>query len=98
LSEGGTLVALIKPQFEAGREDVGKKGVVRDASVHRSVIEGISEFAHDTGFSLLGLDFSPIKGPEGNIEYLLYLAKDGRNAPFSVDTDIAEIVLKSHEM
>ena len=98
LSQGGELVALIKPQFEAGREEVGKKGVVRDAKVHQSVVEGISTFAHETGFSLKGLDFSPIKGPEGNIEYLLYLAKDSSNSSFPDDVDISEVVAKSHEM
>ena len=98
LSDGGELVALIKPQFEAGREEVGKKGVVRDANVHISVIESVSQFAHDTGFSLMGLDFSPIKGPEGNIEYLLYLSKDGKNTPFEDGISIENVVAQSHEM
>lgn len=98
LRDGGELVALIKPQFEAGREEVGKKGVVRDSNVHMSVIENISQFAHSTGFSLKGLDFSPIKGPEGNIEYLLYLAKDGQNTPFGNDISIEKTVSESHEM
>ncbi len=98
LGEGGELVALIKPQFEAGREEVGKKGVVRDANVHRSVIEAVSEFAHTTGFSLKGLDFSPIKGPEGNIEYLLYLSKDGKNLTFDDSISIEKVVSESHEM
>ncbi len=98
LSGGGELVALIKPQFEAGREEVGKKGVVRDAKVHQSVIENTADFAHSIGFSLKGLDFSPIKGPEGNIEYLLYLSKDGKNTEFPDDVNIEEIVAKSHEM
>ena len=77
LADGGELVALIKPQFEAGREEVGKKGVVRDASVHRSVIENITSFAYETGFCVNGLDFSPIKGPEGNIEFLGHLSLAG---------------------
>ncbi len=98
LCEGGELVALIKPQFEAGREEVGKKGVVRDPAVHRSVIENVSQFAHSIGFSLKGLDFSPIKGPEGNIEYLLYLSKDGKNTPFEEDISIENVVAQSHEM
>lgn len=75
LSENGECVCLIKPQFEAGREKVGKKGVVRDKSVHAEVIQKIYDFAVETGFSVAGLDYSPIKGPEGNIEYLIYLKK-----------------------
>ncbi len=75
LQEGGEAVCLIKPQFEAGREKVGKKGVVRDPATHRQVIETVCSFALETGFSILGLTFSPVKGPEGNIEYLLYLKK-----------------------
>ena len=70
LRDGGQAVCLIKPQFEAGRENVGKKGVVRDKAVHRDVIETITAFALENGFSLLGLTFSPIKGPAGNIEFL----------------------------
>lgn len=75
LSENGELVALIKPQFEAGREQVGKKGVVRDINVHYSVIESVIAFAREIGFRVAGLSYSPIKGPEGNIEYLAYLKK-----------------------
>lgn len=75
LSDIGECVCLIKPQFEAGREKVGKKGVVRDKSVHSEVIEKVYDFAVKTGFSVAGLDYSPIKGPEGNIEYLIYLKK-----------------------
>ena len=75
LGEKGQLVCLIKPQFEAGREKVGKKGVVRDSSVHREVIEMIVEYVRTQSLGILGLDFSPIKGPEGNIEYLIYLDK-----------------------
>jgi 23S rRNA (cytidine1920-2'-O)/16S rRNA (cytidine1409-2'-O)-methyltransferase len=71
----GEIVCLIKPQFEAGREKVGKKGVVRDHKVHEEVIELVSSYASSIGFDCLNLDFSPIKGPEGNIEYLLYLKK-----------------------
>lgn len=77
LSEGGRGVCLIKPQFEAGREKVGKKGVVRDPAVHTEVIEKIIDFAISNGFSVLGLDFSPVKGPEGNIEYLALLERSG---------------------
>lgn len=75
LEEQGRVVALVKPQFEAGREKVGKKGVVRDKKVHLEVVCEIMKFALETGFTILELSFSPIKGPEGNIEYLLYLEK-----------------------
>ena len=75
LAEEGEVAALIKPQFEAGREKVGKKGVVRDPEVHREVIRTVLQFAASSGFLPLGLDFSPVKGPEGNIEYLAYLKK-----------------------
>lgn len=73
LSSEGRGVCLIKPQFEAGREKVGKKGVVRDKNVHEEVIETIVNFTLENGFDVLGLDFSPVKGPEGNIEYLMYV-------------------------
>ena len=76
LRDCGRAVCLIKPQFEAGKENVGKKGVVRDKNVHIAVVEKITALALELGFSLLGLDFSPVKGPEGNIEYLCYLQKD----------------------
>ena len=75
LSDTGECVALIKPQFEAGRDKVGKKGVVREKSTHIEVVEKIIGFAKELGFTVRGLDFSPIKGPEGNIEYLLYISK-----------------------
>lgn len=75
LGEEGRGVCLIKPQFEAGRSQVGKGGVVRDKSVHRQVIEQVIDYAHQNGFSVAGLDYSPIKGPKGNIEYLLYITK-----------------------
>lgn len=80
LSETGEMVCLIKPQFEAGREKVGKKGVVRDKSVHKEVILKIIDYAEEIGFSVRNLDFSPIKGPEGNIEYLLYIKKNGEGS------------------
>jgi len=79
LKEGGRAVCLIKPQFEAGRENVGKKGVVRDKSVHIAVIEKIIGLIAENNFSLLGLDFSPIKGPEGNIEYLCFIEKNEKS-------------------
>lgn len=75
LGEKGSGVCLIKPQFEAGRNQVGKGGVVRDKEVHRQVIGKVMEYARDNGFSIGGLDYSPIKGPKGNIEYLLYITK-----------------------
>ena len=94
LSDPGVCVCLVKPQFEAGREKVGKKGVVRDPAVHEEVIEQIAAFAKTTGFSVRGLDFSPIKGPEGNIEYLLYLTKP---AGADAAVDPAGVVRRSHE-
>lgn len=77
LRDKGQMVCLIKPQFEAGREKVGKKGVVRDPAVHGEVIHKVIDFADSIGFSVLHLEYSPIKGPEGNIEYLVYIQKDG---------------------
>ena len=86
-------VCLVKPQFEAGKEKVGKKGVVREAATHREVIEAASGFAVQNGFSAVGLDFSPIKGPEGNIEYLGYLKKcDEPDGSF----DLPALVAESH--
>ncbi len=82
LDEQGEVVSLIKPQFEAGREKVGKKGVVRDPKIHREVIETVSSYAASIGFDCMDLNFSPIKGPEGNIEYLLYLRKLSDPDPF----------------
>ena len=95
MKEGGQIVCLIKPQFEAGREKVGKKGVVREPETHLEVIEKVIEFARSLGFSVLNLEYSPIKGPEGNIEYLLFLQKDGL-AGCSEDIDPAQIVKLSH--
>ncbi len=89
LKDDGQIVALIKPQFEAGREKVGKKGVVREKSTHREVIVKVMDYAKTIGFDLCALDFSPIKGPEGNIEYLIHLKKcsgpQGEN--FGIDPD-----------
>lgn len=79
LTEDGQVVCLIKPQFEAGREKVGKKGVVREKSVHLEVIRMVIQYALSIGFEVLNLEYSPIKGPEGNIEYLLYLQNHGGN-------------------
>lgn len=96
LREDGEVVCLIKPQFEAGREKVGKKGVVRDTKVHEEVIEMIMEYAVSIGFSLLHLDFSPIRGPEGNIEYLLHLMNRANSSRID-NTIISETVSASHE-
>ena len=78
LTGDGEIVALIKPQFEAGREKVGKKGVVREPATHREVIQKVADYACSIGFDVLELEFSPIRGPEGNIEYLVHLKKCGR--------------------
>ena len=94
LSKSGRAVVLIKPQFEAGREKVGKKGVVRDEKVHLEVINGILGFAPAIGLTPVGLDFSPIKGPEGNIEYLCWLKNCLREIP---KLDPEGIVKASHE-
>lgn len=93
LEEKGEVVCLIKPQFEAGRDKVGKKGVVRDKSVHLEVIEQVTDFARQIGFFPLKLDYSPIKGPEGNIEYLLHIRKEGEE-PITVEDEITEQVMK----
>lgn len=95
LNDSAEAVCLIKPQFEAGREKVGKKGVVRDPEVHIEVVEGIYNFCLQNGYSVLGLDFSPIKGPEGNIEYLIYIRKSDSPAS-EVEITPRELVLKSH--
>ena len=93
LKENAQVVCLVKPQFEAGRDKVGKKGVVREPSVHREVLEGFITAAEELGFYLQGLDFSPVRGPEGNIEYLAWLSTAGE----SIEADCAEIVRRSHE-
>lgn len=98
LKTGGEAVCLIKPQFEAGREKVGKKGVVRDPAIHLEVIEHILAFAESVGFTLLGLTYSPVKGPEGNIEYLLYMRKQKEPciAPALASIEAAEVVAAAH--
>ena len=93
LKPGGEVVCLIKPQFEAGRSDVGKKGVVRDKAVHERVLREMCEFFPTAGYTLMGLDYSPIRGPEGNIEYLAYLKADGGD---SIAPDITALVAASH--
>ena len=96
LSDDGEIVALIKPQFEAGKGQVGKKGVVKDKNIHFEVIRTVLDFASENGFSVLGLSYSPIKGPEGNIEYLTYLKKSTKPVNVS-DEEILNIVSASHE-
>lgn len=97
MEEGAEAVCLIKPQFEAGREKVGKKGVVRDPKVHEEVIRKIYDFALREGFLVLGLDFSPVKGPEGNIEYLIYLRKgEGSQPGTDWEVEIPKMVEVSH--
>ena len=97
LTEDGQIVCLIKPQFEAGREKVGKKGVVREKSTHLEVIESVIAFAKSIGFGILNLEFSPIKGPEGNIEYLLYLQNHPELADEKgVEIDTKTIVEEAH--
>ena len=100
MEENGELVCLIKPQFEAGREKVGKKGVVREPAVHLEVIEKVIAFAAENGFQPVHLDFSPIKGPEGNIEYLLHLQKCPKGTPVVLPETVNphEAVKKAHEL
>lgn len=93
LRDAGAAVALVKPQFEAGRENVGKKGVVRDPTLHLMVLEKFVENANSAGFGVKSLDYSPVRGPEGNIEYLAHLVVGGQNGEF----DLKELVFRSHE-
>ena len=101
LKDGGEMVCLIKPQFEAGREQVGKKGVVREPRVHEEVIQMVMNYALSLGFHILGIDHSPIRGPEGNIEYLLYMENDNRE-PVTIDEKqkeaVKELVAHAHEV
>ena len=98
LTEDGEIVCLIKPQFEAGREKVGKKGVVRDPAVHEEVIEKVRDFAMSISLEPCHLSFSPIKGPEGNIEYLLHLKKrpEGTEVPDSLTVKVEDVVAQAH--
>ena len=93
LKDHGRAVCLVKPQFEAGKGKVGKKGVVRDPAVHVEVLEDFLVYSREAGFSLLGLDYSPIRGPEGNIEYLAWIEKDGDE---SIAPDLGALVAASH--
>lgn len=101
LKEGAEMVCLIKPQFEAGREEVGKKGVVRDRKVHEEVILRTADFVKETGFVIRGLTYSPIRGPEGNIEYLIWIRRpDGKETDGGIEVTgerVAELVAESHE-
>ena len=99
LTEDGQVVCLIKPQFEAGREKVGKKGVVRDRAVHEEVIRMVMDYASSIDFYPLALDFSPVKGPEGNIEYLLFLSKNKQDQEIvdASSIDIKAVVTASHD-
>ncbi|MBE5860492.1 MAG: TlyA family RNA methyltransferase [Butyrivibrio sp.] len=96
LKDKGEMVCLIKPQFEAGRDKVGKKGVVREPEIHKEVIEKVIDFADLIGFNVLNLEFSPVRGPEGNIEYLVYIKKDeSRNSEVeNIDEATGEKLLK----
>ncbi len=97
LKEDGKMACLIKPQFEAGREKVGKKGVVRDPKVHEEVINNVFGFAAEAGFYVCGLEYSPVRGPEGNIEYLMYLRKNADEQEALEDGRISEVVNRAHE-
>lgn len=97
LAKDGEMVCLIKPQFEAGREKVGKKGVVTDKAVHKEVICIVMEFAAKLGFEILGFSFSPIKGPEGNIEYLMHIKKTELAQTEAEEALIEEVVRAAHE-
>lgn len=96
LREDGSLVCLVKPQFEAGREQVGKGGIVRDPKVHEEVIRNVIEYGNDNGLYSHGLTYSPVTGAKGNIEYLLYMTKDAEGAVIDDET-IKETVSESHE-
>lgn len=97
LSQNGEAVCLIKPQFEAGREKIGKKGVVRELSTHVEVVKDIYDFVLENGFDVLGIDFSPVKGPEGNIEYLIYIRKSPEAKSY-LTKDVESIVTSSHSV
>ena len=96
LGPAGEMVCLVKPQFEAGREKVGKKGVVRDRAVHAQVLEAAVGYALDSGFAIRGMEFSPVKGPEGNIEYLMHLEKGG-DTPAPTPGELYTLVERSHQ-
>ena len=92
--EKGQVLCLIKPQFEAGKEKVGKKGVVREPSVHKEVLDGFVDLTKEIGFTILGLTFSPVKGPEGNIEFLAHLTLEDKPG---IEPDTEDVVRQAHE-
>lgn len=96
LKESGEVVALIKPQFEAGREKVGKKGVVREKETHKEVVYGIVDYLLEQDLNVLGVNYSPIKGPEGNREYLVYFTKDKAKISEFKREDVESVVEASH--
>ena len=98
LKENGEAVCLIKPQFEAGKDKVGKNGVVKDLKTHVEVVSMICDFILNCGFDLLDLDFSPIKGPQGNIEYLVYIKKTSTEPKSYIKDPAEQIVIRSHEL
>jgi len=93
IKDKASLVCLIKPQFEAGREQVGKNGIIKDASVHKEVIEKVIEYAHENGLSVQALDYSPVTGAKGNIEFLAHLVKDD----FEENINVEEVVDRAHK-
>lgn len=97
MTDDAMIVALVKPQFEAGKDKVGKHGVVRDEETHVEVVEKAVRIARENGFGIVGVEFSPIKGPEGNIEYLMVLSRENNNLDFT-DEQIRELVHSSHEI
>lgn len=97
LKDTGEIVALVKPQFEAGKEKVGKKGVVKDLLVHKEVVHNIIDFANTLNLNIINFSYSPIKGPEGNIEYLLYMTKSPVIQSKIKDTHIDECIINSHK-
>lgn len=97
LTDDGRAVVLVKPQFEAGRNKIGKNGVVRDKSTHLEVLTDAARLAEECGFSILALDFSPITGPKGNIEYLMYLSKQNSDESVNIEETAKAVVELSHE-
>jgi len=98
MSDAGEMVALIKPQFEAGRDKVEKKGVVRKKSTHKEVLEHITSFLLENSLFIYGLDYSPIKGPEGNVEFLVYFGKKDKGIELDVEKKMDEIIEAAHEL
>lgn len=97
LKKGGDVIALIKPQFEAGKEQVGKKGIVRDPAVHRAVLEDILTYAVENGYDVKALDYSPITGGEGNIEFLVHLVSAEQSGAMAAEVVIEEVVQSAHQ-